>query len=232
MEKQIPLITIDGPSGSGKGTIAILLAKKLGFHLLDSGAIYRLLSVAALKHHIAFDDEKALVDLALKLEVSFLVNEKDNKQTIFLEGDNVTNEIRTEMVGNNASKVAILPKVRQALLARQRSFLATPGLIADGRDMGTVVFPHASIKFFLTASAEQRAKRRYLQLKESGENVKLKSLIDEIKARDERDTNRSVAPLKPASDAIVIDSTTLSIEQVLDKIMAKVSKHTAFKSTN
>lgn len=228
MQKLIPHITIDGPSGSGKGTIAILLAKKLGFHLLDSGAIYRLLAVAALKHEITLDDENALVKLALKLDVSFKVNERDNKQSIFLEGSDVADSIRTETVGNNASKLAVLPKVRQALLARQRSFLVLPGLIADGRDMGTVVFPSAPIKFFLTASAEERARRRYLQLKEIGGNVTLESLIDEIKARDERDTNRSVAPLKPAPDAIVIDSTSLTIEQVLDTIITVVSKHMAF----
>lgn len=229
MTEQIPLITIDGPSGSGKGTIAALLAKKLGYHLLDSGAIYRVLAVAAVKHSIAFDNEPDLAELALSLAVKFVVDETTHKQLIMLEKVNVADEIRTETVGANASKVAVLPQVRASLLARQRSFLAMPGLIADGRDMGTVVFPDAPAKFFLTASAEERAKRRYLQLKDSVENVTLSSLIDEIKARDERDTNRTVAPLKPAADAIVIDSTSLTIEQVLDKMITTVANHSVFK---
>lgn len=229
MTEQIPLITIDGPSGSGKGTIAALLAKKLGYHLLDSGAIYRVLAVAAVKHSIALDNEPDLAELALSLAVKFVVDETTHKQLIMLEEVNVADEIRTETVGANASKVAVLPQVRAALLARQRSFLAMPGLIADGRDMGTVVFPDAPAKFFLTASAEERAKRRYLQLKDSVKNVTLSSLIDEIKARDERDTNRTVAPLKPAADAIVIDSTSLTIEQVLDKMITTVANHSVFK---
>jgi len=229
MTKQIPLITIDGPSGSGKGTIATLLAKQLGYHLLDSGAIYRVLAVASVNHQVELDNEQQLAQLALTLVVSFPIDSVTNKQTIILEGEDVTATIRTETVGANASRVAALPKVREALLARQRSFLVMPGLIADGRDMGTVVFPDAPVKFFLTASAEERAKRRYLQLKEAGENVTLGSLIDEIKARDERDTNRPVAPLKPAIDAVVIDSTALNIEQVLAKMMIEVSKHSTFK---
>lgn len=231
MVKQIPLITIDGPSGSGKGTIATLLAKKLGYHLLDSGAIYRVLAVAAVKHQIALDNETVLAELALSLAVNFVVDDNNNKQHIMLEGDDVTAKIRTEIVGANASQVAALPKVRAALLAKQRSFLMIPGLIADGRDMGTVVFPNAPVKFFLTASAEERAKRRYLQLKDSVENVTLSSLIDEIKARDERDTNRAVAPLKPATDALVIDSTSLTIEQVLDKMITVVANHSVFKKS-
>lgn len=226
--EQIPLITIDGPSGSGKGTIATLLAKHLGYNLLDSGAIYRVLATAAEKHQIALDDENTLVQLAENLDVVFKVDTDQEKQSILLEGSEVSDMIRTESVGSCASKVAALPKVREALLQRQRAFLAIPGLVADGRDMGTIVFPTAPLKFFLTASAEERARRRHIQLKKAGEDVILGSLIDEIRRRDERDTNRSVAPLKPATDAIVIDSTTLTIEQVLQEILTEVSKHTIF----
>ncbi|UYZ83689.1 (d)CMP kinase [Entomomonas sp. E2T0] len=226
--EQIPLITIDGPSGSGKGTIATLLAKNLGYNLLDSGAIYRVLATAAEKHQIALDDESALVQLAEDLDVVFKVDTNQDKQSILLEGLDVSDKIRTESVGSCASKVAALPKVREALLQRQRAFLTMPGLVADGRDMGTIVFPTAPLKFFLTASAEERARRRHIQLKKAGEDVILGSLIDEIRKRDERDTNRSVAPLKPAIDAIVIDSTTLTIEQVLQEILTEVSKHTIF----
>ncbi|MFD1261184.1 (d)CMP kinase [Entomomonas asaccharolytica] len=226
--EQIPLITIDGPSGSGKGTIATLLAKRLGYNLLDSGAIYRVLATAAEKHQIALDDESALVQLAEDLDVVFKVDTNQDKQCILLEALDVSDKIRTESVGNCASKVAALPKVREALLQRQRAFLTMPGLVADGRDMGTIVFPNAPLKFFLTASAEERARRRHIQLKKAGEDVILGSLIDEIRKRDERDTNRSVAPLKPAADAITIDSTTLTIEQVLQEILTEVSKHTIF----
>lgn len=227
-QQNIPLITIDGPSGSGKGTIATLIANHLGYHLLDSGAIYRVLALAAKKHALSMDDTLALADLAKKLDVVFSVDALKNNQLILLEGEDVTQTIRTEQVGANASKIAAQPLVREALLARQRAFLTLPGLVADGRDMGTVVFPNAQLKFFLTASAEERAKRRYMQLKAAGENVKLESLIDEIKARDERDTNRAIAPLKPAADAIILDSTATSIEQVLDSVLKEVAKHAVF----
>lgn len=227
-QQNIPLITIDGPSGSGKGTIATLIANHLGYHLLDSGAIYRVLALAAKKHALSMDDTLALADLAKKLDVVFSVDALKNNQLILLEGEDVTQTIRTEQVGANASKIAAQPMVRKALLARQRAFLTSPGLVADGRDMGTVVFPNAQLKFFLTASAEERAKRRYMQLKAAGENVKLESLIDEIKARDERDTNRAIAPLKPAADAIILDSTATSIEQVLDSVLKEVAKHAVF----
>lgn len=227
-QEQIPLITIDGPSGSGKGTIATLLAKQLGYQLLDSGALYRVLALSAKKHNVSLDDVPALTNLAKKLDVVFNIDPIKNKYIITLEGAEVTQEIRTEVVGGNASKVASLPEVREALLARQRDFLTLPGLVADGRDMGTVVFPQAQLKIFLTASAEERAKRRYMQLKASGENVRLEDLIDEIKARDERDMNRAVAPLKPATDAIIIDSTAKPIEYVLETVLNEVSKHTIF----
>lgn len=228
MTVQLPLITIDGPSGSGKGTIATLLAKHMGYNLLDSGAIYRVLATAAEKHQVALDDQPALVKLAKNLDVIFDVQANHTKQCILLEGEDVSEKIRTELVGNCASQVAALPEVRTALLQRQRAFLKAPGLIADGRDMGTIVFPDAPLKFFLTASAEERAKRRYKQLKEAGENVILESLIDEIEKRDKRDMNRSVAPLKPANDAIMLDSTSLSIAQVLQEILNHISKHALF----
>lgn len=224
----IPLITIDGPSGSGKGTIATHLAKKLGYHLLDSGAIYRVLGLAAHRAKLALDDEQSLVVLAKALDVEFVIDVEQNKQLIVLQGDNVSDIIRTETVGTYASTLAMLSPVRAALLERQRNFLRLPGLIADGRDMGTVVFPDAPLKIFLTASAEERARRRYNQLKGLGETVKIESLIEEIKARDKRDTERVVAPLKPASDAILIDSTHLTADQVVDCILEHVSQHPIF----
>lgn len=225
---EIPLITIDGPSGSGKGTIATLIAKQLGYHLLDSGAIYRVLALAAKKHFVTTDNIQALTNLAKDLDIVFAIDSPTNKQLIMLEGEDVSQEIRTEFVGADASRIAILPEVRESLLARQRAFLTMPGLVADGRDMGTIVFPKAPLKLFLTASAEERANRRYRQLKNSGENVTLGSLIDEIKARDERDTNRAIAPLKPATDAVIIDSTAKPIEQVLETVLREVSKHAIF----
>ena len=218
----IPVITIDGPGGSGKGTVAGLLARKLGWQLLDSGALYRLLAFAARNHAIDLVNESALKTLAAHLDVQFIAQE--GGQRIILEGEEVTDLIRTEQVGDGASQVAALPCVREALLQRQRDFLETPGLIADGRDMGTVVFPQAPLKIFLTAGAEERARRRFLQLKAKGEDVNLASLLEEIRVRDARDTQRSVAPLIPADDAIVLDSTELSIEQVLERILSEVAR--------
>lgn len=216
------VITIDGPSGSGKGTVAGLLAASLQWHLLDSGAIYRVLAVAAVKHAVALDDEIALEKLAVSLDVQFVVD-SDNNQRIILEGADVTDSIRNETVGAHASQIAALPGVRSGLLRRQQDFRQAPGLIADGRDMGTVVFADAPLKVFLTAGAEERARRRYLQLKDKGEAVTLTSLLEEIRARDERDTNRTIAPLKPAEDAIILDSTTMTIEQVLERILSEVA---------
>ena len=218
----VPVITIDGPGGSGKGTVAGLLARQLGWKLLDSGALYRLLAFAARNHAIDLVNESALKTLAAHLDVQFIAQE--GGQRIILEGEEVTDLIRTEQVGDGASQVAALPCVREALLQRQRDFLETPGLIADGRDMGTVVFPQAPLKIFLTAGAEERARRRFLQLKAKGEDVNLASLLEEIRVRDARDTQRSVAPLIPADDAIVLDSTELSIEQVLERILSEVAK--------
>ncbi|MCU1722215.1 MULTISPECIES: (d)CMP kinase [unclassified Pseudomonas] len=223
MSTHAPVITIDGPSGSGKGTIAGLLARRLGWNLLDSGALYRLLAFAARNHGVDLTNEELLKALAAHLDVQFLAAEEGQLQRIILEGDDVTNDIRNEQIGAGASQVAALPAVREALLQRQRAFREMPGLIADGRDMGTVVFADAPLKIFLTASAEERARRRYLQLKAKGDDVSLSSLLDEIRARDERDTQRSVAPLKPAADAIQLDSTELSIEQVLERILSEVA---------
>ncbi|MEE3636780.1 (d)CMP kinase [Pseudomonas sp. FFUP_PS_473] len=223
MNQQAPVIAIDGPSGSGKGTVAGLLSKRLGWNLLDSGALYRLLAYAAGNHGVDLTNEELLKALAAHLDVQFIAASDGQPQRIILEGDDVSDVIRNETVGANASKVASLPAVRDALLQRQRAFQESPGLVADGRDMGTVVFPDAPLKIFLTASAEERARRRYLQLKAKGDDVSLSSLLDEIRARDERDTQRAVAPLKPAPDAIQLDSTELSIEQVLERIMSEVA---------
>ncbi|KOX64228.1 cytidylate kinase [Pseudomonas psychrophila] len=223
MMDSAPVITIDGPSGSGKGTVAGILAKRLGWNLLDSGALYRLLAFAAGNHGVALDNEALLEKLAAHLDVQFVGATDGKPARIILEGDEVTHAIRSEAVAAGASKVAALPAVRDALLQRQRAFQEFPGLVADGRDMGTVVFPDAPLKIFLTASAEERARRRYLQLKAKGDDVSLSGLLDEIRARDERDTQRAIAPLKPAADAIQLDSTELSIEQVLERIMSEIA---------
>ncbi|MDH1262574.1 (d)CMP kinase [Pseudomonas sp. GD03944] len=223
MTVQAPVIAIDGPSGSGKGTVAGLLAKQLGWSLLDSGALYRLLAFAASNHGVDLTNEESMKVLAAHLDVQFIAGADGQGQRIILEGEEVTDAIRNEQVGAGASQVASLPAVREALLQRQRAFQEMPGLVADGRDMGTVVFPDAPLKIFLTASAEERARRRYLQLKAKGDDVNLASLLDEIRARDERDMQRTVAPLKPAADAIQLDSTELSIEQVLERILSEVA---------
>lgn len=223
MNSNAPVITIDGPSGSGKGTVAGLLAKQLGWNLLDSGALYRLLAFSARNHGVDLTNEESLKLLAAHLDVQFLAAGDGKPQRIILEGEEVTESIRNEQIGAGASQIAALSAVRDALLQRQRAFRESPGLVADGRDMGTVVFTDAPLKVFLTASAEERANRRYLQLKAKGDDVNLASLIDEIRARDERDTQRTVAPLKPAADAIQLDSTELSIEQVLERILSEVA---------
>ncbi|MDN3486670.1 cytidylate kinase [Pseudoalteromonas haloplanktis] len=215
----MPVITVDGPSGSGKGTVCRLLAEKLGWDVLDSGAIYRVLSLAALHHQIALDNEEALVPLAANLDVQFLIDSDTNAGKIILEGEDVTTTIRNEEVGAAASKVAALPRVREALLRRQRAFRTENGLIADGRDMGTVVFPDAPLKIFLTASAEERARRRFVELNERGLDVTLSGLLQDIRARDDRDMNRAVAPLVPAEDAIELDTSELNAQQVFDKVI-------------
>lgn len=214
----IPVITVDGPSGTGKGTICSYLADWLHWHFLDSGALYRVLALAAEKHHIANDDEVALGRLAGDLNVEFKVAEAGSLVEVVLDGQVVTDKIRTETCGNAASLIAPIASVRQALLARQRAFHQAPGLIADGRDMGTVVFPEATLKIYLTASAEERAKRRYKQLKEKGISANLRDLSAAIAERDERDSTRAISPLKPAEDAIVIDTSLLDIDAVLANI--------------
>ncbi|MFC3153390.1 (d)CMP kinase [Litoribrevibacter euphylliae] len=220
----LKVLTIDGPSGSGKGTVAKILSQKLGWELLDSGALYRLVAFGALKHGIELDDVDKLAELALTLDVEFKLEEGNELLVPVFEGENVASQIRTEKCGDAASKVAALTPVRDALLDRQRAFATEQGLIADGRDMGTVVFPSAPVKVYLSASAEERAERRYNQLKASGESVSIAAILDEIKARDDRDMNRSVAPLKPANDAIEIDSTHLSIDEVVSQISDALSE--------
>ncbi|MBT00143.1 MAG: (d)CMP kinase [Oceanospirillaceae bacterium] len=210
---KVPVLTVDGPSGSGKGTLCKLLAKALGWHLLDSGALYRLTALAARHHGVSVDDTEALEVLAAHLDVQF-VAEHDELQVI-LEGEEVTLAIRSEEVGADASVVAALAPVRQALLKRQRDFAQLPGLVADGRDMGTVVFPEADLKIYLDASPEERAQRRYKQLISKGLGASLEEILDDIRARDDRDMNREVAPLRPAPEAIVLDSTQMAIDEVL-----------------
>ncbi|NAW68194.1 (d)CMP kinase [Vibrio sp. V27_P1S3P104] len=217
MSLQTAVITVDGPSGAGKGTLCMLLAKKLGFQLLDSGAIYRVLALAALHHGVDIDSEDALVPLATHLDVQFVA--EGDLVKVILEGEDVSRELRKEETGMAASKIAALPRVREALLRRQRAFDQGHGLVADGRDMGTVVFPQAAVKIFLDASAQERAQRRYKQLQLKGLNVKFDNLLSEIQERDERDRNRSVAPLRPAEDALLLDSTTLSIDQVVEQAL-------------
>tara|TARA_R110000868_G_scaffold291692_2_gene552222 strand:+ start:30275 stop:30955 length:681 start_codon:yes stop_codon:yes gene_type:complete len=219
-DNSAPVITVDGPGGSGKGTVTQMLARKLGWHLLDSGALYRLTALAAVRQGVALNDEEGLVKVAAGLDVAFEPTPEGEPVRVILAGQDVTADIRTESAGDNASKVAVMQSVRDALLQRQRDFRQAPGLVADGRDMGTVVFPDAPVKIFLTASAEERARRRYSQLKGAGVDVNIDALLEEIRVRDERDINRSAAPLKPADDAQVIDSTGLSIEEVLGRCMA------------
>ena len=219
MPESVPVITIDGPSGAGKGTAARLVAEQLGWHLLDSGAIYRVLAVATQYHNLTIDDEEPLIPIAAHLDVQFEIS-KEGESKVILEGEDVTNSIRTEEIGAIASKVAAFPRVREALLRRQRAFKVSPGLVADGRDMGTVVFTSAPVKVFLTASAEERAERRFNQLKDKGFDVKIGRLLDDIRQRDERDENRKVAPLVPAEGALIVDSTELSIDEVVSKILS------------
>lgn len=216
LDKQIPVLTIDGPSGSGKGTVAQLVAKELGWHYLDSGALYRVLAQAALKRDIDFFDEEKIAQLAQQLDVVFSLANEQLK--VLLDGEDVSVIIRSETAGNAASKVAALPKVRAALLERQRGFRQQPGLVTDGRDMGTVVFPDAQYKVFLDASAEIRAERRHKQLKEKGIESNLSDLVAEISERDARDRGRTVAPLKAADDAVVVDSSDLDIDAVFNQV--------------
>jgi len=212
------IITIDGPSGSGKGTISQRVAQQLGWHFLDSGALYRLLGLAVSRKGVELDEVDRIADIAKTMSVQF------ENARILLDGDDVTDTIRTETAGNNASKVAAIPQIRAALLAWQRDYAKPPGLVADGRDMGSVVFPDAELKIFLTASAEERAKRRYKQLKEKGLDVNVRNLTVEIEERDQRDMNRSVAPLVAAEGALELDSTSLSIAEVLEIVLKEAEK--------
>lgn len=223
MPENVPVIAVDGPSGAGKGTICRLLAHETNWHLLDSGALYRLLAFAADKENISVLAPKALAARAMAMHVVFK-NTSSKSGLILLDGEDVTTAIRTESCGNHASKIAAIPEVREALLVWQRNFRQQPGLIADGRDMGTVVFPDAKLKLFLDASAEERANRRFEQLKEQGLDANLESLYEEIAERDLRDRTRKISPLKPAEDAIVIDTTILSVDKVIGRVFEEVRK--------
>lgn len=215
----IPVITIDGPSGSGKGTIARRVAAACGFHLLDSGALYRLVALAGRQGGLAPDDQAGHAEVARTLAVEF-GTDAAGEERILLQGHDVADLIRTETAGADASRVAAMPPVREALLQLQRDFARPPGLVGDGRDMGTVVFPQAQLKIYLTASPEERAQRRHKQLKDKGLAVNIGALSQEIRERDLRDSTRPVAPLRPAEDAITLDSTGLTIEQVVDQVLA------------
>jgi len=222
----IPVICLDGPSGVGKGTICLAVAKKLGWHILDSGSLYRITALQVSRDFpdLAIDslDVAKMAGIAKNLNVSY--EEKNDELVIFLDGEDITQLIRNEEIGAKASQIAAIPAVREALLARQRAFLLEPGLVADGRDMGTVVFPQAVLKIYLTATPQERAQRRYKQLKEKGIDANLSALVEELRVRDDRDMNRKTAPLKPASDAIIIDTSSLNIEQVTDEVMRLVSQ--------
>ncbi|QLB14779.1 cytidylate kinase [Mannheimia granulomatis] len=221
MEKIV--ITVDGPSGAGKGTLCHALAEKLGFDFLDSGALYRITALSAVNKGISLEDEDSLADVGRNLNIQFLP--QNGEISVILDGENVGDQIRTAQAGQNASKVAAFPKVREALLARQRAFSTERGLIADGRDMGTVVFPDARIKLFLDASAQERAKRRVKQLQEKGFNANFDKILAEIEERDFRDRNREVAPLVPAKDALLLDSTHLSIDDVIKQALDYIAQY-------
>ncbi len=218
------IITVDGPSGSGKGTVCQKLAEKLGWELLDSGALYRVLGLAVKRHDIAIEAHEKIASFARKMDVKFVWSASNCEVEPILEGENLAPFIRTDEAGQLASQVAAIPSVREALLERQRSFYQEPGLIADGRDMGTIVFPEAPVKIFLTASAECRAERRYKQLKSKGVSANMRALLDSIKARDERDQTRPVAPLVPAEGAFFVDSSDLTIDEVLSQVLEFASK--------
>jgi cytidylate kinase len=210
----VPVITIDGPTASGKGTVATRVAERLGFHLLDSGALYRLTALQALRTDTDLADEQAVATVGAQLPVRFVGGE------ILLAGEDVGHAIRAEEVGNLASKIAALPAVRQALFGLQLGFRQAPGLVADGRDMGTVIFPTATLKVFLTASVEARAQRRYKQLIDKGFSANMEGLLADLQARDERDTNRAVAPLAPAADAYLLDTSEMGVEQAVEQVLA------------
>ncbi|MDB6085049.1 MAG: cmk [Gammaproteobacteria bacterium] len=219
----VPILTIDGPSGSGKGTVSRVAAKNLGWALLDSGALYRLVALAGRRAGIDLGDREGLSRLAQGLDIRF-GSGPTGEEIVWLDGKDVTRDIRTESAGNDASKVAALPEVRAALLERQRRFAVAPGLVADGRDMGTVVFPDAPVKIFLTASAYERAARRYKQLKEKGVAANLAALSKEIAERDQRDITRSASPLVASEDAVLLDTTGISVDVVVERVLGIVRK--------
>jgi cytidylate kinase len=219
MDQDAPVLTIDGPSGSGKGTISRITAGRLGWHYLDSGALYRVVGYAAQRDQADLADHAGLAALALRTDIRFMTS-GDAEPRVLVDGVDATDAIRTETAGAAASAIAPIPAVRQALLAKQHAFRVPPGLVADGRDMGTIVFPDAAWKVFLTASAAQRAERRYKQLKDKGVSVNLNDLLREILARDARDAERTVAPLKPAEDAVLIDTTDVPVERVVERVLA------------
>ena len=225
--RSIPVISIDGPSGSGKGTIAATIAQKLGFVLLDSGALYRVLGIATLKHDLDIADEQGIADLARNLNIEF---GKFGPESVSLDGEDVSLQIRTDIGSEMASKVGAIGLAREALLERQLAFRKAPGLVADGRDMGTVVFADAELKIYLTASPEERAQRRYKQLIAKGIDVNLPALLRELNERDERDSQRSVSPLRAAKDAIVLDTTDLDIDQVVERVLDLAVKRLAVES--
>lgn len=216
----VPVLTIDGPSGSGKGTIARAVAERLGWHLLDSGALYRAVGYAATRAGLDLNDAAALTRCAQTVEIVFRDPRDGGETRVLVNGHDATDALRTETAGSAASAIAAVPAVRKALVARQLAFRQSPGLVADGRDMGTVIFPDAGHKVFLTASAEERAQRRYKQLKEKGLDVTLSSLLHEIEARDARDATRAVSPLKPATDAVLVDTTGMPIPEVVSKVLS------------
>lgn len=219
----VPVITLDGPSGTGKGTLCHLLAKHLKWNMLDSGAIYRVLAYAARKNGVETNEIKQLTQLALSLDLRF-ESTADNESLVILDDHNIYQHIRSEQCGQDASQIAAIPEIRTALLERQRAFAKYPGLVTDGRDMGTVVFPNAILKIFLYANEEERANRRFLQLKEQEINVSLAQVVEELVKRDTRDTARTHAPLKPAEDAVQIDTTGLSIVQVFNSVLKLIDE--------
>lgn len=217
--KDVPILTIDGPSGVGKGSIALIIAKKTSWNLLDSGAIYRSFTLLASEKNVNFNDEKALISLVDEFDIKFQLNENEELLQVYLNGKNVSKKIRTEKIATTASKIAMIKNLRKILLLKQRDFAKSPGLIADGRDMGSVVFPYAKYKIFLTASVEERAKRRLKQLQNSNISSKISEVLENVNERDKRDIERKNSPLIATKDAIIIDTTNLTIKEVVGKVL-------------